>query len=644
VEPISSLNDPLEEDAQDQLPDDRPSNPRMFWLGFGLVILMVALWFRLYQLQIGQGADYRDQADNNRFREVTIPAPRGVIYDRNQVVLARNRPSYTVGIVDADFPDPTQRAAVLQRLAELLNVAPTRLVPAEQQSAEAQFTFVPLATNVPENVAFTIEERHLDLPGVHVQLQPTREYTLGTSAAPIIGYVGRITDPQFRRLEDDPVHRYSADDLIGQSGIEAAYEAQLRGEPGQEQMEVDATGRQVRSLKITNPVPGRNLTLTIDAGLQKQTTEILEGELNRYQSASAVAIDPRNGEILALVHVPSYDDNLFAQGISDADYQRIIQDPHHPLLNGAIAAAYPPGSTFDIVTALAGLETGVITPTERIDCPGFITVPNRYDPTIGTRLVDGKAVGSQDVAGAVANACDVFFYEVGGGDPYGKWNGVGAEDLGRFAHFFGLGDPPGSDLAEEASGLVPTVRWKRQQYNQEWVSMDTYQLAVGTGYLAASPLQMANLIATIANGGTLYRPQLVLSTSVGAAGSSAAGSPEPIRRVPIKPEYLDVVRHGLIDALKSGQTTAGTKVEGASRAAAVDGWTGGGLTSSIAFGAPDASGKLPTHGWFVGFAPADQPTIAIAVFLEYGTGAGDAAQVARQILTYYHQHDGSGSP
>ncbi len=635
MEPISSLNDPLDYELDEPESEDKPSYPRLFWFSAVVVISLVALWLRLYQLQIAQGADYRDQADNNRFREVTIPAPRGVIYDRNQVVLARNRPSYTVGIIAADFPDPSQKDSVLQRLADILGVPVSQLATAGNQSVVSQFAFVPLASNVPENVAFTIEERHLELPGVHVQLQPIREYTLGATTAPILGYVGRISDAQYQRLQDDSVHHYSANDVLGQNGIERAYEAQLRGSPGQEQMEVDATGRQVRSLKVTNPDPGRNLTLTIDAGLQKHVNEVLSSGIDRYHVASVVALDPQNGQVLALAHLPTYDNNLFAEGISDADYQRILADSRHPLVNGAVGAAYPPGSIFDVVTALAGLEMGVVTPTKTIDCPGFITVPNRFDPTVGTRLVDGRVVGTQDVEGAIANACNVFFYEVGGGDPNGRWSGVGSEALARFAHLFGVGDPSGIDLAEEVSGLVPTVRWKRQAYNQEWVPMDTYQLAVGEGYLTATPLQMANVAATIANGGTLYRPQLVLGISDSAGTVVRAGS-EAIRHVPVKPEFIDLIRRGMVDSTRSGQTAGGAKFDGVSRGASVDGWSGGGIASSVEFGSPDASGKLPTHGWYIGFAPADHPTIAISVFLENGSGEADAARIAKDILTYYH--------
>jgi penicillin-binding protein 2 len=347
-------------------------------------------------------------------------------------------------------------------------------------------------------------------------------------------------------------------------------------------------------------------------------------------------MDPRNGEVLALVNLPSYDNNKFAEGISQADYEAILKDPRHPLINGAVGAAYAPGATFNVVTAVAGLETGVITPTKAIDCPGFITVPNRYDPTVGTRLVDGRVVGTQDVEGAIANACDVYFYEVGGGDPNGKWTGVGAEALGRFAHMFGVGDSSGIDLAEEVSGLVPTVRWKRQVYNQEWVPMDTYQLAVGEGYLTATPLQMANVAATIANGGTLYQPHLVKSLPDGS-GSDKPVDPVIIRRVPVKPEYLDVVRHGMIDATGTGKTAGGATYTGVGRSAAVDGWSGGGVASSVEYGVPDANGKLPTHGWYIGFAPADHPTIAISVFIENGSGENDAAKIAHDILTYYHR-------
>jgi penicillin-binding protein 2 len=307
------------------------------------------------------------------------------------------------------------------------------------------------------------------------------------------------------------------------------------------------------------------------------------------------------------------------------------------LVNGAVGAAYPPGSTFDVVTGVAALETGVVTATKTIDCPGFITVPNRFDPTVGTRLADGKVVGTQDIVGAIATGCDVFFYEVGGGDPNGRWDGVGAEGLGRFAHLFGLGESTGIDLAEDVPGLVPTVRWKRQAYNQEWVPMDTYQFSVGAGYVTATPLQMANVAATIANGGTLYQPHLVLGTSDNT-GALTTNGPDVVRRLSVKSENLGFIRRGMIAAMRSTNAPGGATVDGASRAAAVDGWSGGGVVSSVEYGVPDAAGKLSTHGWFVGFAPAEKPTIALAVFLENGSGEVDAARIAHDVLAYYQRN------
>jgi penicillin-binding protein 2 len=638
LEPITSLHDPLG-DLEEEAPEEeaKPGQPRLIWLGLGLFVTLVVLWVRLYQLQVINGATYRDQADNNRFREVKIAAPRGVIYDRNHAVLARNRPSYSVGMVPADLPDAATRAAVLQRLAELLNVPAAQLNQIANAAAASPFEFVALATNVPENVAYAIDERHRDLPGVTIQLDPTREYPLGPSAAAIVGYVGRITDLQYQRLKDDTAHHYTPDDVIGQNGLERTFEAQLRGEPGQEQMEVDATGRQVQTLQVTSPTSGQNLILTIDAGLQQAIYETLSANLNRYGTASVVALDPRNGQVLALVHAPTYDDNLFATGIGDSDYQKLINDPRHPLVDGAVGAAYPPGATFQAITAAAALESSVITDGTRLDCPGFITVPNRFDPTVGTKLLDSKAFGQQNVVSALADACNVFFYQAGAGDPNGRLAGVGVDGLAHFAQMFGLGDPTGIDLVEEVAGTVPSVRWKRQNLNQEWVPMDTYQLAVGQGYLTATPIQMANVAATIANGGTLYRPQLVLQTTDQQGAVVSDYQPDIVRRLSISANALALIRQGMADGTRTGQTADGTSFDGASKAAAVDGWSVAGTTGTVEFGTPDSSGNLPTHGWFVGFAPAENPTIALAVFVERGTGPADAASIARQVFAYYHQ-------
>lgn len=638
VEPITSLVDPLdeteepEEEAEERRP---PGGRRVGALAIILGLALLLLWGRLYDLQILHGADYRDQADNNRFRIVPIPAPRGVIYDRNRVVLARNRPSYSVGFVPADLSDPNQRDVVLKRLAQILNVPLAQLEQASNASADSPFTFVSLSDAIPEATAFQIEERHRDLPGVQVRLLPVRDYPLGPITAPILGYVGRISEAEYLRLKDDSVHRYGQDDLIGQTGLERTFETELRGAPGQEQMEVDATGREVQSLQVTDPNSGHNLVLTLDSRLQKAAADVLDAGLSHYGTASVVALDPRNGQVLAMVHVPSYDDNLFATGIAAADYNRLINDPRHPLLDGAVGAAYPPGTTFDPVTAVAGLEEGVITPKTEINCAGYLSVPNRFDPTVLTKLLDWKALGPRDPESALADSCRVFWYEVGGGEPSGKWAGVGVDGLARFAHFFGLGDKTGVDLVEEVPGLVPTVRWKRQNFNDEWVSMDTYQFSVGEGYLTATPLQMANLAATIANGGKVYRPQLVLQTLDGDGNDVAGYTPDLESQVPVHPEYLQLVRQGMIDATSSGKTANGFAFEGTAREAAVPGVKIGGVTSSVEYGVPDKNGNLPTHGWFIGFAPADQPTIALCVFVENGTGPGDAAQIAQKIFRTY---------
>ncbi|HLZ10194.1 MAG TPA: hypothetical protein VKT80_16505, partial [Chloroflexota bacterium] len=257
MEPISSLAEVLDERPEES-EEDKPNRPRLIGLTIVVVVAILGLWFRLYQLQIAHGVDYRDLADNNRFREITIPSPRGVIYDRNRVVLARNRPSYNVGFVPADLPDPAQRAIVFNRLATILNVDVAQLTPQETAVPESPFTFVELSRNVPEPIAFAVEERHRDLPGISVRLEPIREYTLGSAAASVLGYVGRISEAEYSRLKDDAIHRYSASDAIGQAGIERTFESQLRGTPGQEQMEVDATGRQVRSLNVSSPAPGHS--------------------------------------------------------------------------------------------------------------------------------------------------------------------------------------------------------------------------------------------------------------------------------------------------------------------------------------------------------------------------------------------------
>jgi len=628
-EPITSLEDPVDQKQR------APHETRLFIFRIVIFVAFALLAGQLWRLQIVEGKQHREYADNNRFREVPLPPTRGVIYDRSGILLVRNMPSYAVSIVPADLPQ--EPAVVFRRVGRLLHLDPNVIAerveaPPAGKNVASAFTPVTLAQNVDEQTAFLIMERHLDLPGVHVDVQPIREYLDGPLTSHVLGFLGQISAEQFAKLKDDPKHGYEINDQIGQAGVELTFESDLRGQPGRKQMEVNAAGREVNVLRVDPPGMGHNLRLTLDLALQQKATEILQTSLDRYGSASAVALDPRNGQVLALVHLPSYDNNLFAKGISQNDYNHLIEDPRRPLVDGALSSAYSPGSTFMVVTAVAGLAEKVVEPQTRLDCNGKLVVPNLFDSALSAEYPDTAAHGAQDVVSALADSCRVYFYQVGGGAPKGEWKGLGPSRLADYARLLGFGQPSGIDLPGEVAGVVPSPEWKEETYKEEWVAADTYNMAIGLGAILTTPLQMANAMAAIANGGTLYRPQIVLEVLDSEGQVVRPYVPQVIRSLPVDAATLEPVRAGLVASLGWGRTPYGTYYTGAIplRLQGID--VAGKAGTGEHMG---SDGKLTSHGWFVAFAPADKPRIALAVFVERGTGPEEAARAAMEILSAY---------
>ena len=404
-------------------------------------------------------------------------------------------------------------------------------------------------------------------------------------------------------------------------------------------MEVDAAGREVRTLAVDEPTPGRNLVLSIDLELQKQITQLLSAKLDQYHSASVVAIEPSTGQILALVNLPAYDNNLFSRGIGEADLAALLNDERKPLVNSAIASTYSPGAFFTVITAAGALQEGVVKPDTRIKCDGGLIVPSRLDPTVGTKFGDTGVYGEQDVISALADSCNTYFYLAGGGEPDGKTNGLGIEGLTTYARMFNFAALSGIPLDGEAKGFIGSPEWKKHQNNEVWYKGDTYQTATGENNVLVSPLQVVNAIAAIANGGTLYKPQLVRELEVTDARGSVQRrqiAPEAIRKLAISPENLAVLREGLRASTQTGTTPYGTTYKGTARQASVLGLSLGGSVATVEFAPPAKRGDPPqTHGWFAGFGPTERPKIAVVVFLERGRGAEDAADLGRAIMRGY---------
>jgi penicillin-binding protein 2 len=639
--------------------DPRPPNIKVIVFRAFVVFAFAFLAFQTWQLQIVQGGEYVEKSERNRYRLQSIDAPRGVIYDREGHLLAGNVPSFAVSIIPADLPEEDEEF-VFQQLSDLLDVpisihdrsvddtgdldwrylsedkhyAPEpQIAERVQAGRDAPFIPVRVKSDVPRDVAFRIEEERLSLPGVIVEIEPLRQYISGTLFAHLTGYVGHIPEQALDSYVGQRDADYDPNDVVGLTGVELIYEDQLRGVKGQRHVEVDVTGREMQTVgSPVDPVPGHNLVLTVDADLQAMVSDALQSGISEAGSESGVAIvmDPGTGEILAMVSLPSYDANLFVGGISAEDYTQLSEDPRHPLVNHGVSGQYPPGSTFKIVTASAGLEQGIVTPQSVIFCPGTVWIPHRFAPDnpelaqpFNCWLKDGHK--SISLVEAIAQSCDIYFGLMAGG--YGEFEGLGQEALHNYGLYFGLGEPTGIDLPGETTGLMPDETWKRLTYGETWVTGDTYNAAMGQGFILTTPLQILNATAALANGGDLYRPTVVREIRDADGNVIKPFTPHLIRKLPVSAETISLVKKGMRAAVTHG-TAWGANVGGVAVA---------GKTGTAEFpGARDWEGNLPTHAWFTAFAPFDEPEIAVVVFVEGGgEGSLTAVPVAAEIIAHY---------
>lgn len=631
-------------------------------LAFGAVIM------KLWDLQIISSQAYQAEADMNRFRVVQIDAPRGIIYDREGRLLVRNVPSFSVNITPGALPsDSKERYEVLKRLANYLDMPvrqedldqilyadpnaadqPLAVKPQRKQAIESiialryngQWTPIRIASNVARDIAFMIDEDQSELPGVTVEAEPIREYLEGDLMSHFLGYVGRISASAWPDYEAQKELKYQKDDLVGLTGIEATQESFLRGMPGQKHIQVDAYEREVSVIAQEDPIPGANIRLTIDTEFQRAVRDILAYGMERSGAKVGVAVvlDPRTGEVMASVSLPTYDNNLFSGGISYDDFMALNSNPHHPMIDHAVSGQYPPGSTFKVIPAAAALNEGIISLGTSVTCRGTLRVPNKYYPDDPKQAQTfycwarwGHGVVS--VREALMGSCDIFFYEVGGG--FGDFEGLGINLLGEYMSLFGLGARTGIELTGEARGLVPTAKWKVQNYGEAWALGDTYNAAIGQGFVLVTPMQLANATAAIANGGTLFKPQVIAEITDTEGNVIRSFTPEVIRELPISDDVLAYIRSALRDTVNEG-TASRAKVPGIAVA---------GKTGSAEYAVWDKDGNLvrnefgvlPSHAWFIAFAPYDAPEIVVTVFLEGGgTGAEMAAPVAGNIIRAYY--------
>ncbi|MGE5560639.1 MAG: penicillin-binding protein 2 [Chloroflexota bacterium] len=594
---------------------ERELERRFNALALLVVFVFATLFGRVGYLQIIRRERYEKLAEGNRIRLIPTVAPRGVIYDRNGVPIVNSRPAYTVSLIPlGDGIDP----AVLDRLAEILGMSRADL---DQLIAERQgraFEPIRIASDITPEMHTRIEEARYELPGVVVDVQPVRNYIYGEAAAQILGYVRQISDSQLKSLEAKGITDYKMGDLYGQMGIENKLDAYLRGIDGGRQVEVDSMGRPIRIVGEQIPVAGNDVTLTLDMDLQKVAEQSLRDSLANLQRqgykayAGAVVVeDVRTGEILAITSLPSFDPNIF-NGILTTDmYNQLFKNPLNPFNNRILTGTFAPGSTFKMAVAAAALEEGVVTPTETLFCSGSYK---------GKGCWVRSGHGRQNIVQALQNSCNVFFYQMG--------ERLGPDRMAKYAKEFGFGQLSGIDVPGERAGVLPSTAWKLQAKQSgllsegQWWPGETLDMAIGQGYDAFTPLQLVNYVATLANGGTRRQPYLISQIRDPDGKVIQQTMPKVLNQVSVSQETLNIVRQGMA-AVASEGTAAWVFKNYPIKVA--------GKTGTAETGRADKN-----NGWFVAYAPYDNPEIAVTVVVEGGGhGSTSGAPVTKAIFDQY---------
>ena len=575
-------------------------------------ILVVRLWY----LQVMKSHYFGELSLNNRIRVTKTPAPRGLILARDGTILAENRPGFDLAIIPEDVEDMEKTLSTLEKLVGVNKEILRKRI--KRARGRPPFKSIKLKKDLSWEEMVRVAIYRFELPGVLIEVGPTRSYPLGEITAHLIGYVGEISVREQERLRRAGKTSYSLGDIIGKSGVEAIYENVLRGMDGGRQIEVDAHGRLIKVMKEIPPFPGNNLRLTIDVPTQLALWEALSGK-----AGAGIAIDPRNGKVLAMVSTPSFDPNLLIGGISEEDWQSIINNPFRVFTNRAIQGQYPPASTFKVITAAAALEEGIIEPsTKMYSGPVFRFGGREY------RDWKPEGHGNIDIKKAIIESADTFFYQVG--------LMVGIERLARYAEMFGFGKKTGIGFGTEKAGLVPTPEWKKKTYGTIWYDGETILTAIGQGFLLTTPLQLANAYASIANGGTLYMPQLVESIESPSGKVIKEFEPVELGKVELSTETLSLLKEALRGVVADEDGTAHhLNVDGLR----IAGKTGTAQVVRLKKRTRDIE-KIPykhrDHAWFVGFAPYDDPRIVVAVIVEHGGfGSQSAAPVALKVIQTY---------
>jgi penicillin-binding protein 2 len=593
-------------------------------IGTFFSILAVSFWV----LQVVQHAKYQEMAENNHQRTLALRAPRGLVFDRNGRVLVENRHSYSISIVREHTKDLNRTIQLVSSVLGLDEAAVRETVNRHRREPPYQPITIVQGASLAQVAAVVARRLDFELPAVVVEPVPTRRYP-ETLAAHLFGYVGEVNDAQVS--EDQTL---KSGDIVGQAGIEKVYNAMLMGNDGARRVVVNSVGREIRTLEEDEPTEGKRLQLTIDYDVQKAIEDAFDAI---GFNGAAVVLDPKDGALLGFTSRPAYDPNAFASGIDRDSWNTLTTDANLPLNDRAIQGRYSPGSTFKMAVALAGLEEGIITPDFHVHCVGHA---NFYGRDFKCWRLSRGGHGSIDLRHAIEQSCDVYFYTVA--------NMVGVDRINKWATALGLGVKSGIDLPGEVQGLVPSTRWKREKFHEKWYAGETISVGIGQGQVSVTPVSMAVYMATLANGGTRVTPHLLKAVDSGS-GWQGAPTPPPQSTVEINQAKLQAIRDGLWMVVNQAGTGHNAIIRGSDGKPIHDVSGKTGTSQVISIKGRAAAGRsrkdLRDHGWFVFFAPRDQPQIAGAVFLEHGVHGGNAALVAHHILdTFFAKVDGRPLP
>ena len=604
--------------------EEVPERFRLTWLLVCAAVVLAILAGQIFDLQIAEGETYQRAAEINRVRKFPLSAPRGVMFDRTGRKLMENVPSFEIVLIPADLwrLSPEEREESIRRLAAAAEIDEASIRLVVEQSVKNSYDPKIIQENTDRDKALILEAKKQEIPGFQILSVARRNY-FDPIFSHLLGYTGAPTAEDLSEHEGDEA--YAGIDTVGKNGLESIYDRELRGLPGSKQIEVDATGREENLIAIKPPVAGKNIELALDAELQTKASENLNHILNSagLTKGSVVALDPRSGEVLALVSLPGYDNNLFARGISPEEYTKLASDPSQPLFNRSIGGTYASGSVIKPVLGIAALEEEVVNVNTTVVDTGFIEIENKYDPSIKYRFYgwNRSGLGPVNIYTAIALSSNPYFYQIGGG--YQGFEGLGPELIAKYMTSFGFGAPLKIDLPGEAKGLVPTPEWKEKNIGEPWSLGNTYNLAIGQGDFLTTPLQMASMAATVANGGTVYRPRLARAFIDEADNSRVEVPPEILSADIASQENFNIMRRAMRETVVNERGTARS-------------FQGLPVAVAAKTGTAQFQGTALEHSWFIAFAPYDNPTIAMAVLVEQGgSGAEAAAIVARDTLSWY---------